>query len=257
MTQLADVEAFIKRSQTLGDPHALDILIDEITHEMGFDFYALIHHVDLTPMNASLSHMRDGSLVALTNYPPEWVEAYVQRNIVADDPVLIASQRSAVGFRWSDTDKIIPFTSNHKAVTHDTRRAGLSDGFTVPAHIPGEANGSCNFAIRAGRSLPEQNLHMAQLIGSFAFQAARTMIHNARAKALPYRPQLTGRQLECLALVAKGKSDWEIGRILGIGEETVKHHVKLAREAYDVPTRVQATFRALFDGHLSLGDVIG
>lgn len=257
MTQLADVERFIEAAQRASDPHTLDKLIADISGEMGFDFYALIHHVDLSPMQASLTHMRDGALVGLTNYPPGWVEEYLRRNIVADDPVLIASQRSAVGFKWSDTGRLVEFTSAHREVTAETRRAGLADGFTVPAHVPGEANGSCNFAVRTGRVLPEGNLRMAQLVGSFAFQAARSMVQRAHEAAFTIpRVSLSSRQLECVALIARGKSDWEIGRILGISEETVKYHIKMARQHYDVPSRVQVAFRAVFDGQLTLNDVV-
>jgi LuxR family quorum-sensing system transcriptional regulator CciR len=257
LTQLADVECFIEQSQRVTTPHALNDLIKNISTEMGFDYYALIHHVDLTAMDASFSHMANGTLVALTNYPDGWVEEYVRRNIVADDPVLIASHRSTVGFRWSDTGRLVELTSSHKAVTADTRRAGLGDGFTIPAHVPGEANGSCNFAVRTGRALPEANLRMAQLVGSFAFQAARGMVRKAQDMSnFVRRVKLSPRQLECIALVARGKSDWEIGRILGVSEETVKHHVKMAREQYDVPSRVQAAFRAVFDGQIQLSDVV-
>jgi LuxR family quorum-sensing system transcriptional regulator CciR len=254
---LSQVEHFIEKSRVAQSPRELDNLLADITGEMGFDYYALIHHVDLTPMAKDLRHMEDGSLVALTNYPEGWVEAYVARRIVTNDPVLLASQRSNVGFRWADVPKFIVVTPEHREITADTRKAGLEQGYTVPAHVPGEANGSCNFAMRTGRELPEQNLLMAQMVGSFAFQAARAMVRNARR----FRPRviqkpLTTRQLECLALVARGKSDWEIGRILGISQETVKHHVRMAREHYGVPTRIQAAFRAVFDSKLAISDVV-
>ena len=257
MTEFADVEKFIGASRRAVSPKALDDLLADISAEMGFDHYALIHHVDLTPMNKRLTHMADGSLVALTNYPENWVESYVTRNIVANDPVLLASHRSNVGFKWDEVANFIKVTSTHREITRDTRQAGLGEGYTVPAHVPGEANGSCNFAMRTGRSLPEHNLLMANMVGSFAFQAARSMVLKARnvPMAREHAP-LTSRQLECLALVARGKSDWEIARILGIGSESVKHHVKMAREHYDVPTRIQAAFRAVFESQLTISDVV-
>lgn len=256
MTNFADVEQFIEQSRRVSTAHQLNDLLANISAEMGFDYYALIHHVDLTPMNARLSHMDEGRLVALTNYPEAWVETYVERNIVANDPVLLASHRSNVGFKWEDVPKYIDVTSTHRSITADTRKAGLDKGYTVPAHVPGEANGSCNFAMALGRPLPEHNLLMAQMVGSFAFQAARAMVLKARGRASATRSPLSSRQLECLALVARGKSDWEIARILNIGPESVKHHIKMVREHYDVPTRVQAVFRAIFDSQLTISDII-
>lgn len=258
MTELSDVQAFIEIAKTLSEPRDLDRLIGDITREMGFDYYAMIHHVDLTAYSSDFQHMEEGSLLALWNYPEAWVQVYHERNIVANDPVLIASQRTSVGFVWEDIGELIKITPLHHAITEDTKRAGLAQGFTVPAHVPGEANGSCNFAVATGKELPRHNLMMAQLIGSFAFQAARDMVRKAR-KTLPAgtaAKRLGDRQLQCIALMARGKSDWEIGRILGISELTVKRHLALAREHYDVPRRIQVAMRAMYEGQIALSDVL-
>ena len=69
-------------------------------------------------------------------------------------------------------------------------------------------------------------------------------------------PRLSQRQLECIVLVARGKSDWEIGKILGISEETVKWHLKDARARYDVSKRVQLVTRTLFDGQVALTELL-
>ena len=52
--------------------------------------------------------------------PPAWVEAYITRNIVAEDPVLLASHRTSVGFKWEDVPKLIKVTSKHRKITEDT-----------------------------------------------------------------------------------------------------------------------------------------
>lgn len=257
VTALAQVEQFIDQSRRASTPRQLESLLSDMTSDMGFQHYALIHHVDLTPMRRDLRHMDNGSLVAITNYPEAWVETYVARNMVAQDPVHLASHRTNVGFRWDDVGNFIRLTLDHRAMFDDTRRAGIEEGYTVPANVPGEANGSCTFAVRRGARLPEENLAMAQLVGSFAFQAARSMVMRAQMQPrLPEPPPLTQRQLDCVLLVGRGKSDWEIGRILGISEETVKHHLKLAREHYDVAKRVQVVMRAVYDGQLTLNDLI-
>ena len=257
MSQLADVQRFIDASRTVRSAKDLERLIEAISHEMGFDYFALIHHVDLSAMKQSLSHMDDGSLIAITNYPETWVEAYLARNIVANDPILLASERTNVGFIWDDVDKLITVTSEHRQITDDTRRAGLMAGFTVPANVPGETNGSCNFAVCWGRDLPTANLAMAQLVGAFAFHGARSLVLNAKNSPKP-KPQssLSPRQVDCLLLVARGKTDWEIGKILGISEETVKGHMAAARQHYDVTKRVQVVLRAIYDGKLAISDVL-
>jgi LuxR family transcriptional regulator, quorum-sensing system regulator CciR len=103
---------------------------------------------------------------------------------------------------------------------------------------------------------PPGNFAMAQLVGSFAFQAARNIVARSRGYQDFAKVELTERQLECIVLVARGKTDWEIGKILNISEETVKQHIANARERYDVPKRMQVVLRALYDGLVPLSELL-
>ena len=256
MTQLSDVQAFIDHSRRLSEPAALRPLLIAISKEMGFDYVALMHHVDLAPMNDTLTHMADDGLIAVTDYPDGWVEAYVAKDFVFDDPVHLVSHRTNVGFRWDEMSDYMKLNAQHRGFRDKALKADIDEGFTVPANVPGEPNGSCSFATRLGRALPAGNLAMAQLVGSFAFQSARTLVQRTAGLPDSRAPvDLTNRQLECLLFVARGKSDWEISQILGISQETVRIHIRDARAAYDVPKRVQAVLRALFDGRFVLTDV--
>lgn len=57
-------------------------------------------------------------------------------------------------------------------------------------------------------------------------------------------PDVTARQLECLAWVAEGKTAAEIGIILDISQRTVETHLARACEAFGVHKRVQAVVKA-------------
>lgn len=59
----------------------------------------------------------------------------------------------------------------------------------------------------------------------------------------PERPPLTEREREVLALVADGKTDWEISVILGVSETTARFHVDNARRKLDAVNRTQAVAR--------------
>lgn len=56
-------------------------------------------------------------------------------------------------------------------------------------------------------------------------------------------PALTERERDVLALVADGKTDWEISVILGISEATARFHVDSARRKLGAVTRAQAVAR--------------
>jgi LuxR family quorum sensing-dependent transcriptional regulator len=58
-------------------------------------------------------------------------------------------------------------------------------------------------------------------------------------------PSLTPREHDSLALVADGKTDWEISVILGVSEATARFHVDNARRKLGAVTRAQAVARLL------------
>ncbi|WP_337187604.1 helix-turn-helix transcriptional regulator [Phenylobacterium sp.] len=61
-------------------------------------------------------------------------------------------------------------------------------------------------------------------------------------------PRLTSRERDALTWVAEGKSDWEIGVILGLSETTVRFHVDNARRKLGAVNRVHAVAKLLAAG---------
>jgi LuxR family quorum-sensing system transcriptional regulator CciR len=238
------VEAFVREVRDLSTEDELAGAIGEITADLGCRYFALTHHVDLR---------RSDETVRLHNYPAGWAEWFDEQRLGVTDPVHRASNLTSVGFAWSRLPEMIPLTRRDRHVLEAARREGIGDGFTVPAHVPGEAHGSCSFACSAGENLKEEYLPLLQLAGAFAFEAARRL----RRESVPHGlVLLTDRQRECVIWAARGKSDWEIAKILGISHETVIQHLKQARERYGVGKRTLLTIHALFDGTIGFLDVL-
>src|SRR5262249_15146059 len=80
------------------------------------------------------------------------------------------------------------------------------------------------------------------VLSAYFAMAVRKLMTPATA---PPRVSLSPRQRECLQWVRAGKSDWEIGEILGISEHTVKDHLEKGREKLGVRTRTQAVLAAI------------
>src|SRR5690606_17484740 len=138
-----------------------------------------------------------------------------------------ASHVTSVGFSWFRIPQMIPLTAVDRQILEKGEDQGIGDGFTVPAHVPGESNGSCSFANPKGVPTPEEQLPLAQLVGAFSFEAARRL-WRVRTTGAPRVARVTDRQRECILWMARGKSDWEISRILGVQHETVVRHLKQA-----------------------------
>jgi LuxR family quorum-sensing system transcriptional regulator CciR len=220
-----------------------------VAERLGFQHFALTHHVDVLAAGASA--------IRIHNYPARWADYYDRQALSVSDPVHRASHVTSVGFCWSRIPKMIPLTAEDRRVLALGCEQGIGDGFTVPAHVPGEARGSCSFANQAQRPMPKRMLPMAQLAGAFAFEAARRLWSVRGHLPTPPPPALTDRQRDCVLWAARGKTDWEIGRILGISEETAAKHLRLACARYDVSKRTSLVVRALFDGTITFGDIAG
>ena len=217
-----------------------------VTREMGFTYFALTHHVDIrrAPQPA----------IRLHNYPDDWVQYYDDNSLGVSDPVHRASHVTSVGFAWSEIPNMIGLTPRDREILSRGEARGIGDGFTIPANVPGETYGSCSFANPGGKAIDEDSLPVAQLVGAFGFEAARRLWRMRWSAQSP--PRLTERQRECILWVARGKSDWEISRILGIQHETIVRHLKQARERYGVAKRTMLAVHALFDGSISFTDVL-
>lgn len=156
------------------------------------------------------------------------------------------------GFEWRHLDKLVPITMGDRQMLSVGRDHGIADGFTVPRYLPGDASGSCTFVVRPNAPYPGTMLHLAEVVGAFALTAARRV---TRQCSFAKQPVLSERQRECLLWSARGKTAGEIASILGISEQTVVQHLKIARERYDVHCRQALILCALFDGLISFADI--
>ena len=234
--------------EATGNADDLAAAMTAATTEMGFEHFALSHHVDIVAAS--------GSAIRLHNYPVQWADYYDGNVLGVTDPVHRASHVTSMGFLWSRMPDMIPLTAGDHRMLALGREQGVGDGFTVPANVLGESRGSCSFACQVGRPVPVAMLPSAQLVGNFAFEAARRLWTQRGHRLALSLPILTDRQRDCVLWVARGKGDWEISRILGVSEETIARHIKQACERYGVNKRTSLVIRTLFDGTLTFTDIV-
>jgi LuxR family quorum-sensing system transcriptional regulator CciR len=234
---------FEARAQAVTSDEELGSLLGDAANELGFAHYAIVH---------SVSFRRDDpGFISIDNYPESWAEEFVGQQLYLDDPVLQASERTAKAFRWTDVARMLALKPRHQAVMEKSARYGMGHGFTVPANVPGEPTGSCSFAMKPGKDLPQDRLRCAEAIGIDAFDAAR------RLRGLPDIqpvPHLSRRERQCVRLLAAGHNDKQIARHLELSPETVKRYVATARVTYNAVTRTELVTKALRDGQISFAE---
>lgn len=251
MIQGCDFKAMIGGFLDVQDEAALREHLERCASTLGFSQFAMGHHVDLA------GPPRDA--IRITNYDAEWIERSLSERFFAQDPVHIASTRTATGFLWSDLPSMIVMTDRQHMILEAARHYGLSEGFTVPVHVPGEYRGTCSFGTASLDAMVANALPIATIVGTYAFEAARRVMRmRGLVASNPDRlPTLTDRQRDSLVLVARGKADPEIGELLGISAATAHEHVENVRRAYGYAQRPLLIARALFDGQISFSEIFG
>ena len=239
---------FVTAARGVGDMAGLRDLVGDATKALGFDHYAIVHHVNF---GLPSRHVR------LSNYPLDWL-AYVREQARLPDPVIRAAERHGSGFTWDRLDGLLSMTGKEQDYMRRAARHGIAQGYTVANHVPGERPGSCNFVVRPGRPLPEASVPAVQALGHFAFEAARRLLAagDEPSENWVIPAPLSERQRECLLLVARGKSDSIIAQLLDIRPRTVNGHIEAAKRRYAVATRAQLLVRALYHSEICFSEIL-
>lgn len=242
----ADAQRFCEHVNKASTMAEVTSLLSEVGRELGFQWVTLAHHVDPGRLTESS--------IAFSTYPEGWVHLMMSRGYFVDDPVLLACERTAAPLLWSQASEVLPLTARQEGILRSAREHGLREGFSVPAHVPGEPLGSCSFATRKDGRIPTEVRIAAHWVGAHAFDAARRIVGLKRPVAS--RPRLTPRQFECVVLVGQGKSDGVIAQLLGLSPQTVHEHLESAKRRYGVASRPQLVTCCLADGQLSYADLL-
>lgn len=237
------VEDFLRRARMAEDRDQLRQDFGKAAQALGFDHFAL---------------QGEGARLLLADLPANWIF----RPDPARDIIFAAAAHSLSPFLWSDIPRLIALNPADARTVENA-----PPGFAVPIHAgpfsvglaspPGLAEargfaGCCSFLVRKGGALPVESFAAAHYIATLAHDGIRRV-----DRVQPTRPRLTPRQRDCMVLAAQGKSDWEIGKLLGISESTVHKHIEDAKRRFGVSTRIQLIVRGLAEARLSFTDILG
>ncbi|MHC2303181.1 LuxR family transcriptional activator of conjugal transfer of Ti plasmids [Rhizobium mongolense] len=186
-------------------------------------------------------HRQNGGKPPISlNYPPEWQEHCVEKGYDKIDPTVKTSRFHSAAFRWSEVYKDASTTDSERRVFDEAAKFGLRSGVTIPLHGPCGSFSTMNFAQTETRDL--ENIAVAYL------QLAALHFHLQVVGCLDVSggdvPSLSAREKECIRWVAKGKSSWDIGVILGISQNTVNFHVKNVLRKLETGSRTVAALKA-------------
>ncbi|MBZ9994076.1 LuxR family transcriptional regulator [Mesorhizobium sp. BH1-1-4] len=181
------------------------------------------------------------NLVLERFWPEDWMSHYVSREYIKRDPVALASLAHRAPFTWKDaTIQASEFGSAGDRIMMEAADAGLKDGVCVPIPVRNALAGCISLAGEA--PITEKGALESVNVLSLTFASRlQLLVDHSRPKGLT----LSVREREVLTWVAKGKTAWEISRILGISDSTVNKHIAGAMRKTGSVTRAQAVVKAL------------
>lgn len=211
-----------------------------------FGFDRLIYAYTCFQSAQSLTNPEDA--LVLTNYPSDYIEAYVGKGLFRDAPMMKWASRNvgSISWRymWDDPGGQLPGPEQRELMALN-RRFGITAGYTVsfPMAIKRSAAG---IGLAARNGLTQADVDAVWTEHGEDLEVINHVAHLAITQ-LPATGQsriLTPRQSEVLELVADGKSVRDIALLLGRKAATVDKHLRGARESLGVETTAQAVRKA-------------
>lgn len=184
-----------------------------------------------------------GAVQGFANYRTEWISHYTKKELHRIDPTIHVSRKSIAPVDWQRLER----TAHFGSVFSDAPDFGVSKhGLTVPVRGPYGDVGLLSVT-RDCKDEEWKNLKKAT-IGDLQVAAVHmhdNVIASDLSMAALNRPILSTRERETLQWVADGKSQQDIGDILGISHRTVEVHLRSIRTKLAALTTAQAIGRAI------------
>jgi len=225
-------QAFIDGLAASGDAESLRRVLAEAGAALDLSCFAYL----------SLPSRRGDLPELISTYPSDWTDHYLRQRYERLDPVVVSALATPEPFEWGlEFPSRCRLTKQQSAFLDEAAQFGIRSGFTVPVHDPRGPVAAITFAADERRAkfqrCVEQNRHVLQLMAMyFHAQARRRLSTNRIVDGIALSP----RELECLEWAAKGKSAWEIGRLLNITRRTAAFHLDNAKTKLGVRTICQA-----------------
>src|SRR5262249_15612123 len=154
------------------------------------------------------------------------------------DPCVQVCLRHSTPFLWDSTKSYGPKSD---AFLKDAAHYGLCSGIALP--VRSALGDKAMLSLCAARERLPADPELELIVGRaslFASYFHEWFFHNVRRRGSNFRApvrEMSKRELEVLALAARGQSSKRIGRELGIAEDTANFHIRSVKLKLGVRTR--------------------
>jgi DNA-binding CsgD family transcriptional regulator len=185
--------------------------------------------------------------VVNVSYPDEWLYLYWQNGYAEVDPVFRAASRSPGTQIWKRTYQQAT-SSEERDFIETARGFGLADGITTSS-VDQTCGLATFYSFAGGEGLDAERY--AQLVEYLGHHLHLALMRTAKKHAPATEncvKELSPREVTILNWIKNGKTNWEVGQILGVTERTVRFHLASIFSKLDVTSRSQAVAAAMEHG---------
>jgi len=186
----------------------------------------------------------ESQFISVDNTPAAYRDIYENFGRGRSDPVMQHCRRASVPIIWDQGTYV---ASGRAAKWEEQAGHGYRTGIAMAMHLPG----GLHFFVGVDRDqpLPACRAEITRMVAALQLftvhaqePAFRVMLPPSSE---PDMPNVTPRELECLRWTMEGKTAWELGRILGISEQTAVRHVNNATHKLGAVNKHHAVVKAL------------
>ena len=178
------------------------------------------------------------------SYSNDWLYHYGSRGYASVDPVLQSVLRTSQTQVWEQTYENAT-SKKQLEFMEEARSYGLTHGLTIGMPEPGR-NLASFFSFSGGEAC--HTGRYKHLLEYLLPQIHRILIANVSSPFVNRVKGLSARELMVLEWMKHGKTNWEISRIIGVSERTVRFHIESIFTKLDVGSRTQAVACAIEQG---------
>ncbi len=174
----------------------------------------------------------------------QWEEKYLAQNYAEHDPIPNTVNLKAEPYYWREAAKLHNSQELATKIMNEARSEfRMNEGYCVPIHGFRRVAGLVSMASNEKQwSLSERQEAALHMISLYAYEAVRKIRGQATNDGGGHK--LSPREIETIKWVSVGKTSWEIGRILGISENTVSEYLKTASRKLGTCSRAHLVARA-------------
>ena len=170
-------------------------------------------------------------------WPDTWHKFYVGAGVILRDPVVNALKHRHGPFTWSELWRDGKWPAAGTKVLQVVAEHGWTEGLVVPIPRGDQRFGLVSLLCQRRAFDADEKSVLAML--SYCFhERLRNLVPKHGFAAPPVG--LTRREIEALRLIARGATDRDVARKLGISPSTAHEHFEKAKRKLKVSTRAEA-----------------